>query len=783
MKKLLIALCIVTTLHAYVFGQDGGYASISGFVYDAANGEALIGTNVYLEGSTLGGSTNNSGYYVLPRIPVGKYILVAQQIGYKPYRQEISLVTGDNQTVTIRLEAETIMMEQIEVTEEAIPEAKKLFEKEISKVRLSPLQIKQMPQVAETDLLRSLQALPGIVPVSDFSSALYVRGGTPDQNLYQMDGTDVYNPEHAFGIFSTFNTDAIKQVEISKGGFGAKYGGRLSSVLNVTNLDGNRKEFEGTAAISTLSAKTTLQMPLGKIGSLSGSVRRTYFDQTVGRVVSGVPDYYFLDGNLKAFFDINDKNKLTVSGYGSTDNLKYIFREKLPDQAGATYDWGNRTGSIRWTRIFSPQLFGNFWVTGSHFDSNADLSQLFDFVYTEKNFISDFSIKGDLEYYVSDAFNTGLGFEHKQLHLIFRHQSQSGIVDIDRNPDYTAAYLFGDWRPSYRWDFEAGARFEWFAAEKDFKNLAPRFSAKYRLTDSFNLKAATGVYHQFLHRVPKTFIADNWVASDQNLGESTSRHVIGGISKDFTAGYQLEIEGYYKDYKNVYAFNENYNVAISPQRYEGDFPVYTETAGVFHRGDGDSKGLELLLRKDRGIVTGWLGYSLAFTKYNFDLVNQGKAFPPRHDRTHVVNLVTNLDWKNFKRWRRGEAPIRHQSNWRIGATFAYTSGQPITLPGSHYFVNTAPDWDFESPEVYPSEINGFRLPPYIRLDLSFTYEKHYTNWAMFPYLQIINVSYRKNVWFIDYDAVASSPGAPLDPVIKSIEMFPILPTIGVNFEF
>lgn len=222
---------------------------------------------------------------------------------------------------------------------------------------------------------------------------------------------------------------------------------------------------------------------------------------------------------------------------------------------------------------------------------------------------------------------------------------------------------------------------------------------------------------------------------------------------------------------------------VTPDRYEGENPVYSRTDGILNKGEGDSKGVELLLRKEYGALTGWLSYSLASTKYRFDRINQGKAFAPRHDRTHVLNLVGSLDWKNFKRWLRGEKPVPHKSNWRIGFMFVYTSGQPITRPGSTYFVNTAPDWDFESHEVYPSAINQMRLPPYIRLDLSFSYEKHYKTWALFPYIQIFNVGYRKNIWFIDYDAKPTTSGDRLNPLIDRIGMFPILPTVGVNFKF
>jgi len=340
--------------------QTNRTATVSGFIYDASNGEALIGANVFIENTLIGSSTNLNGYYVIPKIPVGESILIVDYIGYKQFKRKLILTPGDTKVVTVSLEVGNIQMEKVVVTGEVLTTSEKLFRKPISKIELTPREIKQMPQVAEADLLRALQMLPGILPVSDFSSALYVRGGTPDQNLHLIDGTDVYNPEHAFGLFSTFNTDAIKKVELSKGGFGAQYGGRLSSILNVTNLDGNREEFEGTGSISLLSAKTTVQMPIGNIGSLSGSFRRTYFDKTIAKAIDDVPNYYFYDGNVKAFFDINDKNKLTISGYGGEDVLDLTFNNNSSEDVGFNYDWGNTTGSVRWTRVISPRLFANF---------------------------------------------------------------------------------------------------------------------------------------------------------------------------------------------------------------------------------------------------------------------------------------------------------------------------------------------------------------------------------------------------------------------------------------
>ncbi|MCK5076770.1 MAG: TonB-dependent receptor, partial [Calditrichia bacterium] len=356
----------------------------------------------------IGSSTNNGGYFVIPHIPDGQYTLVVEFLGYKPYKQKISIKDGDNIKINIRLKEDLLQTETIIVTADSIRTIEKLYHKSISHVNLSAKQIKHIPQVAEADLLRSLQTLPGVLPLSDYSSALYIRGGTPDQNLYLIDGTDVYNPEHAFGIFSTFNTDAIKQVELSKGGFNAEYGGRLSSVLNVTNLDGNLEQFEGSASISLLSAKTTIQVPINSKGSISGSIRRTYFDKTIAKSVDEIPDYYFYDGNIKGFYNLDDKNKLTVSVFSGLDNLNFIFNKNSSNETGFNLNWGNKTGSLKWTRVFNPRLYSNFWVTTSNFDSEFDLSAL---KILEKNKIKDLTIKGNLEFAFSNSFRTNFGFE------------------------------------------------------------------------------------------------------------------------------------------------------------------------------------------------------------------------------------------------------------------------------------------------------------------------------------------------------------------------------------
>lgn len=753
-------------------------ATISGFVYDQSNGESLIGANVFLKDTRIGAVSNSRGYYVIPRIEPGVYVLVCQYIGYVSFTKTVALTIGENKVIRIDLKPEAILGEEVVIVADSLPPMVKLFQAPISKIELSGAQINRIPQVAEADLLRSLQTLPGVVPVSDFSSALYIRGGTPDQNLYLIDGSDVYNPEHAFGLFSTFNTDAIKQVDLSKGGFGAEFGGRLSSVLNVTNLDGNRKEFQGTAGISILSAKTTVQTPIGKFGSLSGSIRRTYFDQTLGRAIDEIPDYYFYDGNVKAFFEIDRRNTLTISGYGGQDVLNYVFNEKSDDQAGFDYSWGNKTGSVRWTHVFSPKLFSNFWITGSTFRSDFAFDESVNF--SEENFISDITLKGSLEYHHSRQFITRFGFEQKNLHGIYQEKFDGGKVDVDAHRTHYVGYVQQNWRPTEAWDVEGGLRFDYFNSERNFTDLDPRMTVKYRVNETTNLKAAAGVYHQYLHQIPRAFFAGIWTTSDRYQKGSTAYHYITGVEKELKENLHLQVEGYYKVYRDIYSLNHFLITEVKPGRYENGEPVYDNTGGLFNRGDGHSIGLEILLKQEAGPVTGWIGYSLANTKHTVDGINRNRSYEPRHDRTHTINAVADIDIRNAIRALKDQPSKFGTSKWTMGLNFVYSTGQPITAPGSTYLIRTTPDAD-EGFAVYPGDINALRLPAYARLDLSITYEKHFKHWSIAPYVQIFNIGNRRNVWFVQYDSEEKN-----NTVVQKIEtayMFPILPSLGVNFTF
>ncbi len=771
---LILLVCAVNNASA----QTEEKGSIHGFIYDESTGEALIGANIFIKELKMGVSTNLSGYFALVSIPKGEQILTISLIGYKSKTLNVK-INGSRETVKIFMQQESVQGKEVVVTAKPTKTIERLFEKPVSKLEITPQQISSIPQMIEADLLRSLQTIPGIVTLSDFSSALYIRGGTPDQNLYLIDGTDVYNPEHAFGIFSTFNTDAIKQVDLSKGGFGAEYGGRLSSVLHVTNLDGNRNKFQGIASVSLLSGKTTLQMPLGSIGSISGSFRRTYLDQTVAKMIDDIPDYYFYDGNVKAFLDISDKDKLTVSFFGGNDRLDYKFNPDSKESPSIGYEWGNTTGSINYKRIITAQLFSNFWITGSRFASDFKFDEV---NVKEKNSINDITLKGDLEFFYSDKLNFHFGFEQKNLKGIYRQEFPGGMIDMDKKYTHYAAYASVNYKPTVLWDLSLGLRANYFDSDDNYQGLDPRFSVKYRLTETVNLKAAAGIYHQYMAKIPRGFFVGIWTAADRYNKPSTAYHYIFGIQKEVAQDYELEIEGYYKEYKNIYSLNQYLNTDVSPQEYdENNRPIFKELKGVFTRGDGKSYGLELLFKKDAGFITGWIGYSLSRTENTFDGINQNKAYIPRHDRTSTVNVVGNFQLNDLICVLKGIQRENYSSNWTFGLNFVYSSGQPITMPGSAYVLQSLPGWEENMYKVHPTDINSYRLPPYSRLDVSLSYEKKYTGWSLAPYIQIINVGNRKNVWFLDYEDKIE--GNQIVKKVDTFNMLPILPSIGVNIKF
>ena len=787
-KEMLSFILLIFTLLTFSsFGQDNNTSTVSGYIYDKSTGESLIGANVYISGTNLGNITNNNGYFVILDVPKGKQKLIISYIGYNNV-EKILTIDGRHQILKFYLVPKAYKVGEILVKGDSIKLADRLFAKPLSTIVMNSQQVNDIPKVVEADLLRALQTMPGITSLSDFSSAIYVRGGTPDQNLYLIDGAEIYNPEHAFGIFSTFNTNAIKRVEVSKGGFGAEYGDRLSSVINVINLDGNRNKFEGNFNLSLIAANLTLQMPLGSFGSLSGSFRRTYIDQTYSKFIKNLPNYYFDDGDLKGFFQLGDKDNITASYFGSSDNLDFQINNTSPQSPHVLYNWGNKLGSINWVHLFNDKIFSSFLITNSNFNSNFSFNQSQPL--EETNSLSDYTAKGSLVYYLTNQMNLKVGAEYKQLNNLYNFSWNSGLVDFTNKANEINGYASLIWQPDPLWDIEAGLRYNKFASDKTFTNYEPRLSIKYRLSETSSLKFATGLYDQYVDSIQRLFLSSIWMMADKNINSSAASHFIFGYEKQISNFFVFEAETYLKNYKNLYIFNQNYTAEIKPNYFEANGnPVYTSSQNLFTRGDGRSIGLELMLRKDIGAVTGWVSYSLSQTKYTFDGINQGNSFLPRQDRTSVLNFVLNGNVTDIYNGNWSGTATKHSSNWLLGLNFIYTTGQPITVPSSAYFVNSLPNWDnyntgsqnLPGYKLYPGAIDTYRLPAYIRLDVSITWEKDYGSWSLAPYLQIFNIGNRKNVWFISYNSNLTN--GMIVQNITTVDMLPFLPSLGVTIKF
>jgi CarboxypepD_reg-like domain/TonB-dependent Receptor Plug Domain/TonB dependent receptor-like, beta-barrel len=789
--KFILILFILTGTIFRLSAQAIKTSTVSGFVYDKSTGETLIGANVSLfsKGGTTGTSTNNNGYFVISDAPVGKDTISVSYIGYNS--SKIIIIVGQKSLRPLKfyLSQSSINVGEVVVTGNTIDAAQRAFDRPISTINLSSQEINAIPKVVEADLLRALQSTPGITALSDFSSAIYVRGGTPDQNLYLIDGAEIYDPEHAFGIFSSFNTDAIKEVEISKGGFGPQYDDRLSAVIDVIDNDGDRNSFRGTFDLSLIAANLTLQMPLGSLGSISGSFRRTYIDQTIAKWDSDVPPYYFLDGNLKAFLQLSDEDVLTLSYFGSSDNLNFQTQQGNSQSPSILLTWGNTLGSANWKHLFNNKLFSSLYATYSGFHSNfSSINGVTNI--TETNPLNDYTAREALTYYASNELTMEAGGEYKSVNLSYNRNSNSGFIDLSRNTQEASSYINFDWQPNNLWEVDAGLRFEHFHSDTAYTHFDPRLSAKYKLTDHSSLKFAAGIYHQYMEAVERPFAPDVWLPSDKNIYDSQAGHLILGYEQQIGDLLDLDVETYYKNYKNIYVFNYNENAETSPSYYTSDgIPVYSSSADVFSRGNEKSYGLEILLRKDVGAVTGWIGYSLSKSKDTFDGINQGNSFVPQQSRTSIVNFVLNGNVNSIFSGRWNEQPPKSSSNWIFGLNFIFTSGQPITLPSSVYFVNALPAWDdysasgkkLPSYELYPGTIDSYKLPDYIRLDLSITWLKDFGSWSLAPYLQIFNIGNRKNVWFINYSSTAQDGSIVQDVTIEN--QLPFLPSIGVTVKF
>ena len=756
-SKVTIMICIL--MLAGIVNSIAG--TIHGFVRSKQNKEPVIMGNVWIKGTQIGTATNMKGYYVIPSLQPGEYEICFRYIGYKTQIIKKFIGKNDDITIDVDLEEEAIMMEGAVVTAER---DNRDLDIKPSQISLTAPRMAKIPQVAEPDLFRSIQMMPGVATLSDFSAGLYIRGGSADQNLILLDHIDVYNPNHMFGFFSSFSTDAIKSVELLKGGYPSKYGGRLSSVLNVVNKEGNREEFEGVVRMSLLSASTTLEGPW-QHGSWMISGRRTYLDLAMKIADFDLP-YYFWDGHAKINFDIDKNNQASLSFYAGNDVLDY-----QSETMDMNLNWGNKTFSAQWTHLFSSTLFSHFVLAGSRFDSDTKVS-FEDVNFGMFNEVVDIALKGQLTYTPSLKHSFDIGFEVKNLDFDLDQEAVGTIYPNSFTGNYLALYAQDNYKLGNMNIIQAGLRFDYYS-DGEYKNLAPQLSYKRLLDQNNNLTFTYGRYSQFLNLVQEEGMsfADMWFPVDHTFDAGQADHYIIGYNYDSQKDFSVSIEAYYKKYTNLAEFKSWNN---RPRDEEAD----QQTAAMnFYKGEGKAYGFDILINNNYKGFEGWLGYSFCKTlktvngadsRYEFIgpqgpisyfIVNRGNEYHPTYDRRHTITAIQ--DYKFNKKWK-------------LNFAFKFGSGQPYTEATDRY---TYQDLNGEQHDfILEGEKNAYRLPAYHRLDIGLFYTTTWFKKNVEMYMQVINVYNNKNVWFRNWD-MTKNPSVQDD-----VNMLPLLPTLGINIK-
>jgi hypothetical protein len=789
-----IFTCILLNLVSISLLAQTNY-TISGYVQDNESGENLIGVSIYDKNTFKGTVTNQYGFYSLT-LEEGKYDIIYSFIGLESVTKNI-ILTKDTR-INISLESNAILTDEVIVTGEKLD--KNVTSSNMSQVKIEVNNIKQLPVIlGEVDVLKSAQLLPGITSNGEGSSGLYVRGGGPDQNLILLDEAVVYNASHLFGFFSVFNADAIKDINIIKGGMPAEYGGRLSSVLDITMKDGNNKKYEADGGLGLLSSRLTLQGPIQKNkSSFIVSARRTYIDvlskpflnridpETGEQNAFAGSGYYFYDLTTKINYRISDKDRLYLSGYFGRDVFSFVnsdngFAIEIP--------WGNATGSLRWNHLFNDKLFMNTSLIFSDYRFEFNLAQS-DFEFKIFSGINDWNTKVDFLYQPNQRHTIKFGTNYTYHEFTPGNATgRAGDVEFAQDEIFRqysnegALYFSDDFELSNDIKINAGLRYSSFQHNGDvslfnyikndltlssdnYRHIEPRLSLRYKLNTTSSIKAAFTENYQYVHLASTSSVSlptDLWVPSSSGIKPKFARQYAIGYFKNLNDNmYETSLEAYYKEMTNLIEYREGY-LPEDNTNSSGD--------DSFTFGDGESYGVEVLLKKNKGKTTGWIGYTLSKTTRYFDEVNNGIAFPAKYDRRHDLSVT---------------ATHKLSKSWVLSGVFVYASGNSITLPTERYVIGGDIYTQFTSR-------NGFRVDPYHRMDIGATYtpskkkKKFKSSWNF----SIYNVYSRKNPYFIyfalegldDNGENQNIQNGNVEPKAYQVSIFPILPSITWNFNF
>lgn len=774
-RNILLPLLLIS---AWISGLTA--ATVSGFITNKASSEPMQYVNVRIAETKTGTQSNKKGYYVINIANPGTYTLTASQVSYLPAKLTFTVEKADQEVnLDIELQKSSVEMNKVTISEKAYendeyntPQIK------VSAETMSTEDILNTVAVAEADVFRSVLTLPGITPISDFSSGLYVRGGSPDQNLILLDDIDVYNPNHFGGVFSTFNSDAVESVEMLKGGFPAKFGGRLSSVLDVTNRQGNRNFHQGVWRTSLISTSSTVEGPWKagtEDGSYMASFRRTYLDFV--EKAFDLPDYYFYDGHAKLNWDVDNHNKLSTSVYFGKDNLDMDFGAQLH------FDWGNRTFSTQWTHIFNPTLFSHFVFAGSNFESNFIQTSEGKEAMNRLNSIDDLTLKGMYSWKASNSHQLDFGMETKWNRTLLKmttsyEMDPNGLPDVDVKAITGAAYVQDVWDVNEFWTIQPGVRLSLYKSldinlpscpPASYFRAEPRISFRRKLDVAENIYFTYGRYYQYLTlmSVGVSTPFDIWFPLDGSLNPGQSDHYILGYKRELNDYLGLDLETYYKSYNDILEYN-----TATDYTWNNQNGMLSDT---FHVGKGFTYGMDVMLRTDWQGLEGFVGYTLSKTRRKMAEVNinpenlEPQYFYPAYDKTHQLNILETYNLtENLGKQILG-------ADFRLGTNISYSTGQPQEKPEGVFFNG-------EDYELLYSSSDRERLPDYFRIDLSTKFEYTKSWGSIEPYLEIINILNHKNVGGRSYSIELDESGNAQLKHNDSTQ-FPFLPFIGVNVKW
>lgn len=782
-----------------VFTQTPERFTVSGYVKEEGSGETLIGVNIYMPDYQAGTVTNNYGFYSVTFSSADSVRIVFSYVGFTP--ETVTLDLRKNIELNIDLRS-GVSLDEVTVTAD---HAEKLSESvRMSSIKVPVSQIKNVPTLlGEKDVMKVLQLMPGIQKGSEGSSGLYVRGGGPDQNLIILDDAIVYNVSHLFGFFSLFNGDALKSIELTKGGFPARYGGRLSSVLEMNMKEGNKEEWHGEGGIGLISSRMTLEGPILKDkSSILLSARRTYADIILRPIMKVMEDmegtdagYYFYDLNAKINYDFGRKNKLYLSGYFGKD--KFFIKYKDPEQEyneKAGLQWGNATGTLRWNHLFNSKFFSNtslvfsdykFGITYRYKSKNEDENYYAEYY----SGIRDLSLKYDIDYIPAPSHwikAGGIVISHRFTPSVFIEVGES--VNFNKRQEDQAnglesgIYIEDTWQPLQNIKINGGLRFSHFLAQKEqYHIFEPRLSAAWRFRNDFALKASYASMSQYIHMISMTGISlptDLWVPTTDRVKPQQSRQVALGAVKDISVPeMSFSIEGYYKTMNNVLGYKEGATFL----EFDEENPLEEDISWEDNVTSGKawSYGLEFLVHKKAGRFSGWIGYTLSWTQMQFESLNFGRKFYAKYDRRHDISLVGSF---------------KLNDHITLSGTWVYGTGNAVTMPTSVYSAPMHPriyiDGYDNLNSYHPnyivkdySEKNNYRMAPYHRLDLGIQFHKEKKWGERIWEISVYNVYNRKNPFFyqVRYGYVPSSGRS--FTLLKQISLFPIIPSFSYSFKF